>query len=91
MGGDSVRLKLGDSFIDCSEDYATEFCEKRQEVGPLLFECYTTVPMVWAWALRIHIDRLDFTPPRFLYSRSGSSHKWMRSPRMRRKSWRDKK
>eukprot|EP00621_Florenciella_sp_RCC1693_P011662 CAMPEP_0182532322 /NCGR_PEP_ID=MMETSP1323-20130603/11303_1 /TAXON_ID=236787 /ORGANISM="Florenciella parvula, Strain RCC1693" /LENGTH=131 /DNA_ID=CAMNT_0024742053 /DNA_START=47 /DNA_END=442 /DNA_ORIENTATION=+ len=31
MGGDSVRLKLGDAFIDCSEDYATEFCEKRQE------------------------------------------------------------
>ena len=25
------RLKLGDAFIDCSEDYATEFCEKRQE------------------------------------------------------------
>ena len=25
------RLKLGEAFIDCSEDFATEFCEKRQE------------------------------------------------------------
>jgi prefoldin subunit 4 len=31
MGGDSVRLKMGEAFFDCSEEYATEYCEKRQE------------------------------------------------------------
>mmetsp|Transcript_235 Transcript_235/g.283 ORF Transcript_235/g.283 Transcript_235/m.283 type:complete len:130 (+) Transcript_235:8-397(+) len=31
MGGDSVRLKIGEAFFDCSEEYATEYCEKKQE------------------------------------------------------------
>jgi len=31
MGGDSVRLKMGEAFFDCSEEYATEYCVKRQE------------------------------------------------------------
>merc|ERR1719231_1043297 len=30
MSEGSVRLKLGEGFIDCSEDYATEYCEKHQ-------------------------------------------------------------
>lgn len=30
--GDSVMLMLGDSFMECEEEYATEYCEKQQEV-----------------------------------------------------------
>ena len=30
MGGDTVRLKMGEAYFDCSEEYASEFCEKRQ-------------------------------------------------------------
>eukprot|EP00752_Nemacystus_decipiens_P018188 g16318.t1 len=29
--GDSVMLMLGDSFMECEEEYATEYCEKQQE------------------------------------------------------------
>jgi len=25
-----VRLKLGEAYFDCTEEYATEFCERRQ-------------------------------------------------------------
>lgn len=31
--GDAVMLMLGDSFLHCEEDYATEYCERKQEVG----------------------------------------------------------
>lgn len=31
--GDPVMLMLGDSFLHCEEDYATEYCERKQEVG----------------------------------------------------------
>ena len=30
--GDSVMLMLGDGFVVCEEEYATEFCERKQEV-----------------------------------------------------------
>lgn len=30
--GDPVMLMLGDSFMECGEDYATDYCEKKQEV-----------------------------------------------------------
>eukprot|EP00614_Pseudopedinella_elastica_P006556 CAMPEP_0172588624 /NCGR_PEP_ID=MMETSP1068-20121228/7503_1 /TAXON_ID=35684 /ORGANISM="Pseudopedinella elastica, Strain CCMP716" /LENGTH=125 /DNA_ID=CAMNT_0013384009 /DNA_START=49 /DNA_END=426 /DNA_ORIENTATION=+ len=30
MGGDTVRLKMGEAFFDCSEEYATEYCERHQ-------------------------------------------------------------
>lgn len=30
--GESVMLMLGDSFMECAEDFATEFCEQKQEV-----------------------------------------------------------
>jgi len=32
-----VRLKMGEAFIDCTSDHATEYCEKKQviECGPL--------------------------------------------------------
>ncbi|CAM9806894.1 unnamed protein product [Ascophyllum nodosum] len=29
--GDSVMLMLGDGFVVCEEEYATEFCERKQE------------------------------------------------------------
>lgn len=31
--GEPVMLMLGDSFMQCEEEYATEFCERKQEVG----------------------------------------------------------
>lgn len=31
--GDSVMLMLGDSFMECEEEFATEFCEQQQEVS----------------------------------------------------------
>eukprot|EP00904_Undaria_pinnatifida_P006358 jgi/Undpi1/2852/HiC_scaffold_14.g06229.m1 len=30
--GDKVMLMLGDSFMQCEEEYATEYCERKQEV-----------------------------------------------------------
>lgn len=30
--GDSVMLMLGDGFMECEEEYATNFCERKQEV-----------------------------------------------------------
>lgn len=30
--GDSVMLMLGDGFMQCEEEYATEYCERKQEV-----------------------------------------------------------
>jgi hypothetical protein len=30
-----VRLKMGEAFVDCSSDHATEFCEKKQVCGPV--------------------------------------------------------
>lgn len=30
--GDTVMLMLGDSFMECEEDFATEYCERQQEV-----------------------------------------------------------
>ncbi|CAM9208010.1 unnamed protein product [Heterosigma akashiwo] len=29
--GDDVKIFMGESFIQCSEEYATEYCEKEQE------------------------------------------------------------
>lgn len=29
--GDPVMLMLGDSFMKCEEEYATEYCERKQE------------------------------------------------------------
>lgn len=31
--GEPVMLMLGESFMQCEEDYATEYCERQQEVG----------------------------------------------------------
>lgn len=31
--GDSVMLMLGESFMECEEEYATEYCERKQEVA----------------------------------------------------------
>jgi prefoldin subunit 4 len=30
---DKVMLFIGESFIECSEEYATEYCENKAEVG----------------------------------------------------------
>ncbi|CAB1116028.1 unnamed protein product [Ectocarpus sp. CCAP 1310/34] len=29
--GDSVMLMLGDSFMECEEEFATDYCERQQE------------------------------------------------------------
>ncbi|CAN0523091.1 unnamed protein product, partial [Ectocarpus sp. 8 AP-2014] len=29
--GDSVMLMLGDSFMECEEEFATDYCEQQQE------------------------------------------------------------
>ncbi|CAM9920539.1 unnamed protein product, partial [Phaeothamnion confervicola] len=31
--GASVQLMLGDCFVHCNEEYATDYCEKKQEAG----------------------------------------------------------
>lgn len=36
--GESVMLMLGDSFMECAEDFATEFCEQKQEKQQALLD-----------------------------------------------------
>lgn len=33
--GDAVMLSLGDSFMECEEEFATEYCEQQQEARRL--------------------------------------------------------
>lgn len=33
--GDAVMLSLGDSFMECEEEFATDYCEQQQEVRSL--------------------------------------------------------
>lgn len=47
--GDAVMLMLGDSFMECEEEYATEYCERQQEVHETL-PCFARAVAVPAGA-----------------------------------------
>lgn len=62
--GDSVMLMLGDGFMECEEEYATNFCERKQEVRYMYIYIY-----IYTRPGAIFSARLELTKSPALFSK----------------------